>query len=116
MRYLNKALELAKRSTERHRHGAVLVKNGNVLSWGYNKMKSHPLVFGDNAEDLIKNHSGVHAEVDAIRKVANPENAVLYVARLRRTGEPGLSKPCDRCEKAIADAGIKKVIFTIDED
>lgn len=93
-----------------------MVKNGNVLAWGINKLNSHPTVFGDDAEELIKSHAATHAEVAAIRKVANPENAVLYVARIRRTGEPGLSRPCSRCQKAIDSAGIKKVFFTVDAE
>ena len=40
------------------------------------------------------------------------KNLTMYVARLTRTDRISLSKPCIECQKAIWDAGIRKVFYT----
>lgn len=59
-----------------------------------------------------------HAEVKAIRQAQaligeDLSGTVLYVARSYKSGEPAMSKPCVDCEKAIIEAGIKKVVYTV---
>jgi deoxycytidylate deaminase len=76
-------------------------------------MKNDPASLGFLPDNMVKVLS-VHAEIDAIRKCSDPRGAILYVSRQRRTGV-GMSRPCSRCELAIAKAGIKTVIYTIDE-
>jgi deoxycytidylate deaminase len=105
---LNKAMGLALSSKEKHRHGAIVVKKGKVISYGINVRKNDPNIC---SFPLVE--SGVHAEVAAIKK-ANTclEGATIYVARINKSGQPLFSKPCDRCQSAIEKAGIKKVIYT----
>lgn len=91
------------------KHGAVIVKGGRVISVGINKNRNHPTVV---SSEHIKTHCSVHAEVDAIRKVKNVKGATIYVARVNKNGQDRLSRPCDRCHKAIQEAGIRKVIYT----
>lgn len=105
---LNKAMGLALASKEKHRHGAVIIKKGKVISWGINVRKNDP-----NICSFPLTESGVHAEVAAIKKAnTSLEGATIYVARINKTGQPLLSKPCERCQAAIEKAGIKKVIYT----
>lgn len=91
------------------KHGAVIVRGGSVISVGINKNRNHPTVV---SSEHIKTHCSVHAEVDAIRKVKNAKGATIYVARVNKSGGDLLSRPCDRCHKAIKDAGIRKVVYT----
>lgn len=55
---------------------------------------------------------GVHAEVAAIKRCREPKGATLYVARVNKSGEPRLSRPCNNCQEYIERSGIKQVFFT----
>jgi deoxycytidylate deaminase len=56
--------------------------------------------------------------VSAIRKSLNHitpdqlKKSTLYVARVMKNNEWGISCPCDGCKMAIAAFDIKKVIYT----
>ena len=109
--FLTIAVEAAKNSECRMRHGAVLVKNGNVLGVGINKMRNHPSVLGE----FTKNKASYHAEVVAASRVPDASGAVLYSARVWKDGTPAYARPCDECQQVIDDLGIKRTIYTIDE-
>jgi deoxycytidylate deaminase len=85
------------------------VKNGNVLAVGVNRDKNHPSIM---SEGHIKPGACVHAEVDALRRVANPRGSVVYVARVDRSGMPAYSRPCPNCEQTLSSAGVKRVFHT----
>lgn len=55
----------------------------------------------------------LHAEESALKYCNRTEGAVAYVARINTKGEPRQSRPCPRCMQALKDAGIKRVIYTI---
>lgn len=102
---------MAQQSDCRHRHGAVVVKNGNILSFATN---IHRELNPADARDLefFKKNASVHAEVAALRRVVDPRGCTVYVARVMADGSAGLSKPCVRCEKYLIDAGVKRVVWT----
>lgn len=110
---LDKALEISKMSDENFKHGAIIKKSGRTLAVGINYRTNNP----DYLEkDVAKRHASVHAEVaamNAVRKV-DLNGAVLYVARSLKNGEPAMSKPCENCQEAMRERGIKKVFYTID--
>lgn len=107
-RYLRRAMRLAAMGTCNQRHGAVIVKGGRVLSVGINTQRNCPGNDYIPAEDIA-----IHAEEAAIRALGGQaRGAKIYVARVLKNGEPGLSRPCDRCYKAIMEAGIKDIIYT----
>lgn len=109
---LNRAIELARTSDCRHRHGAVLVDGGRVLSFGVNSNKNDPMIVGD---ELLE--KSVHAEIAALRRHKGPlHNATIYVARVGRRDTPLMSKPCKNCQKALKDAGVTKVVYTVDNE
>ena len=108
-RYLNLALNVAMSSSERMKHGAVIVKGGRVLSVGINKFRNHPAII---ESDMIKTSCSVHAEIDALRKIKDARGATIYVARVNKGGLERLSRPCDHCYNAIDRAGISKIIYT----
>jgi deoxycytidylate deaminase len=86
--------------------GAVVVKRGKVLGFGYNNSKTHPK-FGSK-----DNFKTMHAEGSALycaKKLGNNVAGATMIV-YRRNGL--ISKPCNSCEKMLKDAGIAKVIYT----
>ena len=87
----------------RSKVGAVLVKDGNIISFGYNGTPSGM----DNCcekDDVTFAHV-IHAECNAILKAAKTGNSVdgstLYLTL----------SPCLDCSKLILQSGIKRVVY-----
>lgn len=110
--FLNLAQKAAGASECVQRHGAVVVRGGSVLSIGVNKWRNDVALANDMMDDGRSADVSVHAEIDALSRVSNPAGATIYVARINKSGEPRLSKPCNRCAKALREAGITKVVYT----
>jgi tRNA(Arg) A34 adenosine deaminase TadA len=97
------------------KHAAAIVCNGIVLSYGVNKLKTHPIMklYGKNEHSVF-----LHAEIDAIvRCINNHGDAILkdcslYITRTTKGGKVAGSKPCEGCQKAIEAFKIKEVIHT----
>lgn len=89
-----RALKVALLSTEKQRHGAVLMQSGRVLGLGVNSYKNTP-------RSVSKEHIGkisIHAEVAACRSHLDVPDTVLYLARVGRNYEGfAYSKPCPEC-------------------
>jgi dCMP deaminase len=87
----------------RSKVGAVLVKSGNVISFGYNGTPAGM----DNCceENNVTKDEVIHAEMNAILKAAKSGNAVdgstLYLSL----------SPCQNCCKLIIQSGIKRVVY-----
>lgn len=111
--FLNKAANIATRSNVKaHRHGCVIVKDGEVISEGFNRHTKH-----------MEHAFTIHAEVDALLKMKKNKKIAseceLYVVRIGTDlmGNPlKYSKPCIDCTNAILKAGIKRVYFSTDDD
>ena len=104
-RYMRMATIWAENSyCKRRQVGALLVKDKMIISDGYN---GTPSGFENNCEDENNNSFpyGLHAEANAITKVARSNNssdgATLYVT----------ASPCIECAKLIIQAGIKRVVY-----
>lgn len=89
-----------------HRVGAVLFKGASQVAIGFNKHKTHPL----------NTCFTQHAEFNSLTRYSdikdNLKSLTMYVARLTRTDRISLSKPCPECQRAIWEAGIRKVYYT----
>ncbi len=103
--YMKMALEWAKLShCKRKQVGAILVKDGMIISDGYN---GTPTGFPNDCEDLqgATHWYVLHAEANAIMKVArstnNAREATLYLTH----------SPCKDCSKLILQAGIKRLVY-----
>ena len=87
----------------RSKVGAVLVKDGNIISFGYNGTPSGM----DNSceEDNVTFPHVIHAECNAILKAAKTGNSVdgstLYLTL----------SPCLDCSKLILQSAIKRVVY-----
>ena len=104
--HLNRAIKIAYTSTERQRHGCVIVKGGRVISVGVNTFRNHPLFVSDP-----NRNSSYHAEINAMRGV-EVKGATVYVARISRNNSPVLSAPCIFCMHAIMKSGAKRIVWT----
>lgn len=111
--FLNLAMKIAEPSECNHRHGAVIVRGGSVLSVGLNKWRNEVALVEQLHKDGRSANVSVHAEIDALSRVADPRGATIYIARVNRTGDPRLSKPCGACSKALKEAGVSKIVYTI---
>jgi deoxycytidylate deaminase len=90
-----------------HKLCALVVNRNRVISVGYNSRKTHPAARNTKM-------SMIHAEQDAILRASDVDlmGADIYVARARRSGLPGLAKPCPVCDEFIRRKGIRRVIYT----
>ena len=107
---LNRAIEAAKTSKCNQKHGAVIKAGGRILAVEVNRKRNDPTIVADP-----KREAAVHAEIAALRSCGNTSVAggTIYVARWGKKNKPLMSKPCERCQAALREAGIKKVIYTI---
>lgn len=103
--YLRLAISWAELSQcSRKKVGAIIVKDGMIISDGYN---GAPSGFPNACEDVNgQTHWYVlHAEANAILKVAkstnNIDGATLYLTH----------SPCKDCSKLILQSGIKRLVF-----
>lgn len=104
-RYLRMARIWAENSyCKRRQVGALLVKNGAIISDGYNGTPSGFENICETPENTSKPYV-LHAEANAITKVAKSFNSsdgsTLYVT----------ASPCIDCAKLIIQAGIQRVVY-----
>lgn len=105
-RYLRMAEIWAENSyCKRRKVGALLVKEKMIISDGYN---GTPSGFDNICEDEESGNTFpyvLHAEANAITKVARSNNssdgATLYVT----------TSPCIECAKLVIQAGIKRIVY-----
>lgn len=104
--YLRMAEEWSQLShCTRKKVGALIVKNGMIISDGYN---GTPSGFPNSCEDDQGSTLWyvLHAEANAITKVARSNNSAvnstLYITL----------SPCRECAKLILQAGIKRVVYS----
>ncbi len=110
-KFLDLAMRMAEASDGIHKHGAVVVRSGSVLAMGMNKWRNRDLP--PTPADEYNPHITVHAEIDALSRVADPRGVTVYVARVNRAGDEKYSRPCQRCEKALIKLGVKRVVYTV---
>jgi len=102
--YINIAKEVSTLShCQRSKVGAVLVKGGNIIAFGYN---GTPAGMDNCCErDNVTVPEVIHAEMNAILKAARSgyavEGAQLYLTL----------SPCVDCAKLILQSGIKRVLY-----
>ena len=104
-RYLRMARIWAENSyCVRRKVGALLVKDGMIISDGYNGTPSGFENVCEDEDGITKSYV-LHAEANAITKIAQSSNsskgATLYIT----------ASPCMECSKLIIQAGIKRVVF-----
>lgn len=99
---------MAKQSKEKSKHGCLIVRGGSVQGFGVNVSRNIPGIIQET--DAL----GVHAEIRALKDCNRTDGAVAYIARVNKQGEERHSRPCPACIAALKEAGIKRVIYTVD--
>lgn len=129
--YLGIAETVLERSTcLRRKYGAVIVKNDEIISTGYNgsvrgaincvdtgvcEREVHNIPKGQRYE-MCK---AVHAEQNAIISAARRDmlgSTIYIVGKEVSTGEYAAGNPCLLCDRFIRNAGISKVIYRNKDD
>ena len=130
--YLDIADAVLERSTcLRRKYGAIIVRNDEIISTGYNgapRGRKNCSDLGRCTREELHIPSGqryelcrsVHAEANAIISAARQDmiGATLYLAgRDAKTGELlHDTTSCSMCRRQIINAGIRKVVARIGED
>jgi dCMP deaminase len=85
---------------KKHKVGAVLVKDREVISMGYN---GTPAGQDNTCEDQygLTKECVIHAEVNAIKRASDCKGATMYVTHA----------PCIYCAIDIVSAGIKEIVY-----
>ena len=107
--YLKIAELISQQSYCTKRHvGAIIVKDGTIISIGYNGTISgfeNICEYRNEAGELKTKPDVLHAEANAITKVAcstiSTENATIYVT----------CSPCIECAKLIIQSKIARVVY-----
>lgn len=121
--YLNIAKAVCKRSTCMRRHyGAVIVKNGEIISTGYNgspRGEDNCCDTGVCGREGNAHNDGdyrkcpaVHAEMNALLSAARKDTigATLYLYGEDADGSVIDASPCPICDALIHNAGLEKVV------
>ena len=101
---MNTAIEASKMSTaNRLKVGCIAVRDGRILSVGYNGM---PSGWSNECEVDDKTKPEVlHAEANCLMKLAQStetsKDSILFITH----------SPCVECAKLIHQAGVRKVIY-----
>lgn len=118
--YFGAAKAVSKLSDHRCQIGCVIVNKHRIVSSGSNsRTKCHGLQARLDKEMFgCESHGPLHAEVDAllplIRKGVDLSGASLYVYRQHKNGIKACARPCERCEKLIRSAGLKRIFYTVE--
>jgi deoxycytidylate deaminase len=113
---IESATRQAKKSTfHRARIGAVICKGKRVLSTGINQTEHGS---AEIKPRFKRWESTLHAEADAISKLLHKRRlddlagSTIYVTRVLRNGDLGISKPCKHCRDLIESVGIRRIIYS----
>lgn len=111
--FINIALEIAKASKCVSKQvGAVIVRDGRILSTGYN---GTPAGFTNCCDHWEGNYTSEHHEWSKTYEIHAEMNAIIWAAR------EGISikgatiyvtlEPCSDCSKNIIASGIKRIVY-----
>jgi dCMP deaminase len=97
--------------------GCVFVKDGRILSTGYN---GTPAGYKFNCDKMFPNYNPEtdrekHKEFSSMYEIHSEINAILFAAKngikLEGSSVYCTVEPCKDCLKAIIQLGVKKIIF-----
>jgi dCMP deaminase len=117
-KFINYFMDVAERTSQlshaiRLKVGAIIVKDGRIISIGYNGM---PAGWENNCEDQIYEDDGFHIRLTTKPEVLHAEtNAISKLARSTEAGDNAIlfctHAPCIDCAKLIYQSGINSVYY-----
>ena len=129
--YLDIAQTVSKRGTcLRRNYGAILVKNDEIISTGYNgapRSRKNCVDLGVCIREKLNIPHGeryemcrsVHAEMNAVISASRDEmiGATLYLVGIENDGSyVENAAPCSMCKRVIINAGIERVVIRNTKD
>ena len=110
IKILEQARKLALKSGMAKKYAAILLKNGKIISYGYNKYYPHKNI--EELCELQKNNRyiSVHAEVMAVKNCKNKKllkDSILVLVKLKRHDKDKLPEPCKLCHPILIQKKIK---------
>jgi len=111
--FINIAKEIAKASKCVSKQvGAVIVKDGRILSTGYN---GTPTGYINCSEHWKNEYTKDHHEWSKTYEIHAEMNAIIWAARKGIAIEGGTIyvtlEPCSQCSKNLIASGIKKIVY-----
>jgi dCMP deaminase len=117
-KFIDYFMDVAERTSQlshaiRLKVGAIIVKDGRIISIGYNGM---PAGWENNCEDQIYEDDGFHIRLTTKPEVLHAEtNAISKLARSTEAGDNAIlfctHAPCIDCAKLIYQSGINSVYY-----
>lgn len=115
-KYIETAVQIAQKSCMRCKHGAIIIKNGEIVAYGHNYSLTHC---------EYHHRYSIHAEVNAIydfftkhrihlrnkRKILR--DAFMIVIRIEKDGSFRNSKPCKECARLICRYNIGTILYSV---
>jgi deoxycytidylate deaminase len=88
--------------------GCVIAKH-KPIGIGFNLKKTRP------TNSKLNFCRSSHAEIRCLINCGktNLKGSVAYIYRQTKNGKPAMARPCEDCLKALKDAGVKKIYYTI---
>jgi deoxycytidylate deaminase len=90
----------------RYKHGALIVRNKEILATGYNRD-----IGFNNVLSRYGCYYSIHAELDAIRKLPYNCSDSLILYSVRSSLE--LARPCAKCLQVISRTPVKRIVFSV---
>lgn len=111
--FINIATELAKASKCVSKQvGAVIVKDGRILSTGYN---GTPAGYINCSEHWSGEYTSEHHNWSKTYEIHAEMNAIIWAARKGISIEDGTIyvtlEPCSECSKNLIASGIKRIVY-----
>lgn len=123
-RYFDKAHHAAMISNFSKTHiGCIAVYKDNIIGVGCNLEKTHPMQKYYNKYRMHPQKFYyspiIHAEINCLNSIRNLDinfsKVRLYIYRIRKDQDYGMSRPCPNCMAAIKDLGIKHIYYTTND-
>lgn len=111
----NKFFEIAKneakKSEYQFRHGAVMIRGGNIITSSFNKAR--PVNFAHKHHH--NNNGSLHAEIGCVLNIEKEKTkgCDIYVVRITKTNDFVISRPCEMCQIICGEMGIKRIYYSI---
>lgn len=123
-RYFDKARHAAMISDFNKTHiGCIAVYKDNIIGVGCNLEKTHPMQKYYNKYRMHPQKfyysPKIHVEINCLNSIRNLDinfsKVRLYIYRIRKDQDYGMSRPCPSCMAAIKDMGIKHIYYTTND-
>jgi len=109
-KFIEKAAEIATKSTMQQKHGAIIVYKNNIIASGFNYNCSY-----------MNNNYSIHAEVSAISQMFYNKKLLelcdIYVVRIAPAFNNCLknSKPCRNCTNFIKKYNLRNIYYSTND-